>query len=228
MNDHQSLHKKLLPKYILMVIISVLGTYGLFKIAGTYALPFFWAIIIIQSLVSLVSILILDPSLIAERLKPQGKDHDPWCAPLLVVLYTIHLVIAFLDVGRLHLSDSVPVLIQILSVPAVAAGWCVFIWSMKTNLFFSSAIRLQPDREQKLVDSGPYRWMRHPGYISASVSLICEGLAFGSWLSVLAAILMVLVLIRRTYIEESLLQEGLPGYKEYAERVPYKWLPGIW
>lgn len=76
-----------------------------------------------------------------------------------------------------------------------------------------------------MIDSGPYALVRHPGYSGAVLMFLGEALAMGSWLSVGMAILSILVLLRRTLLEEKMLRQGLPGYVEYAARVRFRWFP---
>jgi protein-S-isoprenylcysteine O-methyltransferase Ste14 len=102
-------------------------------------------------------------------------------------------------------------------------------WATLANRFFSSAVRLQTDRGQVVVDSGPYQFVRHPGYTGAIPYLVFGGLALGSWLAtVIAGVPMIVILLRRTVLEDKMLLEGLAGYKEYAARVKYRLAPGIW
>lgn len=176
---------------------------------------------------------VLDPALLAERLKPAGKDEDPFCVPLLCIFYPLQYVLAVLDPYRLHwlqgsrlpFFETLPFGLRVLAMVGVVLGWGLFLWSMKTNFFFSSAIRLQPDRGQTVIDSGPYAWVRHPGYSGAVLMFLAEALAMGSWLSVGMAVLSILVLMRRTLLEENMLRQGLPGYVEYSSRVRYRWFP---
>jgi len=182
----------------------------------------------LQLMMWLSCVAFADPGLLSERFRPKGKDSDPITRPLLTVLFVIHQSLAALDVGRLHISDRVPLILQTMALLPIALGWIGIVWSMKVNRFFSSAVRLQPDRGQIVINAGPYAWVRHPGYVFASLGLLFQGIAFGSWLSVVPVVLIVLDLLRRTVKEESLLIEGLPGYKEYTEKVRFRWLPGVW
>jgi protein-S-isoprenylcysteine O-methyltransferase Ste14 len=200
----------------------------MFWIAGTTRLPFFWAVFISQLILSLVSLAVLDPELLRERTRPAGKDLDKLSLPLLVTLLVAQLVVAARDVGKWHVGDCLPAAVQILAFILQVAGWLGMIWAMLVNRFFSSAIRIQNDRGQTVISTGPYAWMRHPGYVFASLALVCQGVALGSWLSLIPAILIVLVLLKRTILEEKMLVADLPGYTDYAQSVRYRWIPGVW
>ena len=112
----------------------------------------------------------IDPDLFQERARPGGQ-------PLKLRYYAlllppiVHWCIAGLDVGRFHWSDSVPPALQIVGLAIFALAIALIIWAMRINRFFSSVIRLQEDRGHELVTDGPYRWVRHPGYIAAILVL---------------------------------------------------------
>jgi protein-S-isoprenylcysteine O-methyltransferase Ste14 len=197
-------------------------------LAGTFNLPWFWTVFAVESLIGIISIFKIDEDLLEERRKPSGKDEDPNAPRILSILFILHYVIAALDVGRWHISDTVGTPLQIVGLLGVILGWSGLMWAMSTNRFFSSAIRLQSDRGQTVVMSGPYKYVRHPGYITASIAFIGQSLALGSWLSLVPMIIIIAILIKRTVQEETLLAANLPGYSEYQQSVPYRWCPGIW
>ena len=101
-------------------------------------------------------------------------------------------------------------------------------WAMLVNRFFSRAVRLQLDRGQQVVTSGPYRLVRHPGYSGGLLLLLSAGFALGSWIAMTPILLMLPLMVRRTLIEESMLANALPGYADYVQRVRSRIVPGIW
>lgn len=207
-----------------LVIFLVAG----FWPAGRFNLPFFWAVLIAETLVSVIGIRFISKDLIAERMRPRGEDRDRWGKTFIIILYLLPITIAGFDVGRWHISDTVPLVLQIIGVLMVIAGYNGLCWGMHVNDFFSSAIRLQPDRGQRVINTGPYAIVRHPGYISAAVALIGQSLALGSWLSLLPVLPIIAICIRRTLLEEQMLSKDLPGYADYMQTVRYRWIPGIW
>ena len=102
------------------------------------------------------------------------------------------------------------------------------IWPLAVNRCFEPGIRIQDDRGQTVIDTGPYAIVRHPGYISATFLAIGMALCLGSWWALIPALFAVLGLIPRTLLEERTLIAGLPGYLEYTQRVKYRWVPGLW
>ena len=202
---------------------------GMCLIAGRWNLPFFWLVISVQFAIGLFACSVLDEDLLLERLRPpKDQNKDPLGVAIISILFFSQLLIAALDVGRWHISSSVPLLVQVVSLIFTALGWAGLVWATHTNRFFSSAIRMQPDRGQFVVSSGPYSLIRHPGYAFGSIGLFAQGFALGSYLCVLPMLGLIMYLIHRTNLEEQMLNEELQGYKEYSEKVRYRWIPGIW
>jgi protein-S-isoprenylcysteine O-methyltransferase Ste14 len=146
---------------------------------------------------------------------------------LLIVLFVAMFPIAGLDDGRFHWS-SVPLWLT-------AAGYLLFllgmvgnVWVMSVNKFAEPGVRIQTERGQTVVDTGPYAIVRHPLYTTAF--FLCGGmpLALGSFWALVPAAIAVLVLIVRTALEDRMLQNELDGYKEYARCVRYRLIPGVW
>jgi protein-S-isoprenylcysteine O-methyltransferase Ste14 len=141
----------------------------------------------------------------------------------------IHWVIAGLDRGRYHWSDSVPDWLQAVGLVATAAGFALALWAMVVNRFFSSVVRIQADRGQHVIDTGPYAIIRHPGYLAGTVIMIASGIALGSWLAEFLIVICSLpFLMYRAITEDRVLQAELPGYRDYAARVRWRVLPGVW
>jgi protein-S-isoprenylcysteine O-methyltransferase Ste14 len=214
--------------YLQSAAFFALATLALFASAGTIALPTFWVYLAIFAAVFVASLLWLDPDLARERMRP-GGNKPPLGLRLFSGVLFAHWIIAGLDHGRFHWSDSVPVWLQWLSLAALAAGYALCFWAMRVNRFFSSVVRIQSDRGQVVIMTGPYAVIRHPGYLSGIVIILASGPALDSWLA--AAILVVFslpfVLYRATTEDRTLLAE-LAGYRDYASRVRWRLMPGIW
>lgn len=217
-------------------IILSLGVYALmagilFGSAGRWDLPMFWAYLGIMFAVSVIYLARFWRSgldLIKERMQPGPGEQDHISVAVICITLTAQWVIAGLDVGRFHWSDQVSPALQIAGLLGYAAGVGLMAWATIINRFFSSAVRLQPDRGQFVVTSGPYRYVRHPGYSGGILFFWCGGLALGSWWSCLPVLLAIAAIIRRTGLEDRMLQQGLAGYAEYAGKVRYRLVPGIW
>jgi protein-S-isoprenylcysteine O-methyltransferase Ste14 len=214
--------------YVQSVIFLILAAVALFASAGTLAIPEFWIYLAMLAAIMVASFLWLDPDLARERMRP-GGGKPPVALKLFTGILFVHWVVAGLDRGRFHWSDSVPAWLQVAGLLAVAAGWSLCFWAMRVNRFFSSVIRIQSDRGQYVVTIGPYAVVRHPGYTAGVVIMVASGIALGSWLA--AALLIVTTLpflLRRVIAEDRLLQVELQGYRDYAARVRWRLIPGIW
>jgi protein-S-isoprenylcysteine O-methyltransferase Ste14 len=117
--------------------------------------------------------------------------------------------------------------VQAVGVVGFTLALAVIVWVMHVNRFFSSVIRIQAERGYHVISTGPYRWVRHPGY--AAMLLVCptSGLALGSWLSTVPMLAFIPFILYRTLAEDWMLKRALPGYASYAEQVHYRLFPKI-
>ncbi len=213
-----------MPSVIAMVMVCGVILFGA---AGRLDIIEFWFWLAELAALCIATILLIDPDLVRERMRPGGQrpTFGYWLSTL---LFAIDLVIAGLDRGRLHWADSVPVWLRIIALLLFGLGWAPVIWAMRVNRFFSSAVRIQFDRGQHVISDGPYRYMRHPGYTAAVVVILANGIALGSWLAAAISWLGIPILLWRTIKEDRMLHAELPGYSDYAERVKWRLLPGVW
>jgi protein-S-isoprenylcysteine O-methyltransferase Ste14 len=214
--------------YVQAALFVVLNAIALFAAAGTVEILGFWVYVAIFAAVMVASFAFLDPELLRERMRPGGQ-RPPLALRLFGLILVLHWIIAGLDRGRFHCSDNVPAWLRAAAFVALAIGWGLTFWAMRVNRFFSSVVRIQSDRGQYVITTGPYRWIRHPGYLAGIVIMLASGIALGSWLA--AAILIALslpFLLYRAITEDRVLQAELPGYRDYAARVRWRVLPGIW
>src|SRR5271157_6629967 len=203
----------------------------LFGAAGTLAVPLFWAYLVLFAVLCLTAsaaVYLLSPDIVRERVRPGEGEQDRVTVRALNLLMFAQLLLAGLDVGRLHWSATVPFPLQILGLIGFAIGMGLTTWAMLVNRFFSSAVRLQPDRGQHAVTSGPYRLVRHPGYSGGLLLLLSVGVALGSWIAIVPILLIVPFMVRRTLIEGRMLASALPGYVGYMQRVRSRIVPGVW
>jgi protein-S-isoprenylcysteine O-methyltransferase Ste14 len=172
------------------------------------------------------------PGLMAERtdskMFSKAKPWDKVLAPLMALSISYPLVIvAGLD-HRFGWSPVFPRWIQILGLVVIALGYSLAVWALVENRFFSSIVRIQIERGHVLCDSGPYRLVRHPGYAGNILALPGIVMALGSVWTLIPATVALVVFLMRTELEDRTLQEELIGYREYARRVRYLWIPGIY
>jgi protein-S-isoprenylcysteine O-methyltransferase Ste14 len=214
--------------YVQSAIFLILAAVALFAAAGTIAILGFWLYLAILAAIIVASLLSLDPGLLRERMRPGGQ-RPPLALRLFTIVMFLHWIVAGLDLGRFHWSDGVPPWIQAIGLITLAAGYALCFWAMAVNRFFSSVVRIQSDRGQHVVASGPYAYVRHPGYLSGIVIILASGPALGSWLAAVLVIASSLpFLLYRAVSEDRTLQAELPGYSDYARYVRWRLLPGIW
>jgi protein-S-isoprenylcysteine O-methyltransferase Ste14 len=214
--------------YIQTVLFLVATAVALFVSAGTVAIVGFWIYLAIFAAAYVVSIVILDPDLLRERMRPGGK-RLPLALQAITLILFAHWIVAGLDRGRYHWSDTVPVWLQAAAFVVIAAGWALALWAMRINRFFSSVARIQSDRGQHVITTGPYAFIRHPGYLAGFAIIVASGIALGSWLATVVLLIPAVPgLIYRAITEDRMLHAELPGYRDYASRVSWRVLPGIW
>src|SRR5215204_1869256 len=144
---------------------------------------------------------------------PGGK-RPPVSLRIFSLVLFVHWIVAGLDRGRFHWSDDVPGWLQGVCLFTVAAGYALALWAMRVNRFFSSVIRIQTDRGQHVVTTGPYAFVRHPGYTAGTLIISASGPALGSWLA--AALLVIFslpFLLHRAITEDRILQVELAAIR---------------
>jgi len=171
-----------------------------------------------------------DPELIRHRGRP-GRGTPGWDLAWLAgfaILYLAILLVAALDGGRYRWS-AMPLWLWPLGA-ALYVFFLVFVtWAMAVNTYFEKTVRIQTERGHQVVDRGPYRIVRHPGYLGVIVGFVlAPPLLLGSWWAFVPAIPTSLWLVLRTALEDRFLRRGLDGYAEYAQRVRYRLLPRVW
>ena len=172
------------------------------------------------------------PGLTAERQNKEtiqsAKSWDKVLAPLMALSLSFPLVIvAGLD-HRFGWSPEFPLWLMVLGFILIALGYAFGVWAIAENRFFSSTVRIQTDRGHVVCDSGPYRFVRHPGYAGNILPLLGIVLALGSLWTLIPAAAALIIAVIRTALEDQTLQEELPGYQEYARRVHYRLIPGLY
>jgi protein-S-isoprenylcysteine O-methyltransferase Ste14 len=170
-----------------------------------------------------------NPELLRERNQPGGKveSWDRAVMRIYSVILLILLTVTALDGGR-YLWSSVPLGIQLIGWLLISMAGFVVWHAMMINSYLSSWARLQEDRAQVVVQTGAYRYIRHPMYLGIIVAFLGIPVALGSWWAMIPSIVIVGLFVYRTHREDLMLIHGLNGYADYAERVRYRLLPGIW
>jgi protein-S-isoprenylcysteine O-methyltransferase Ste14 len=221
-----------------MTIRSILGVLAfalfLFVPAGTLAWPQAWAFLVIFSLASVAIglwLLKADPALLAARMaSPLSDDQRPRDRAIIaaiMILFFPWFAFMALDAKRFGWSH-LPVWLQLVGAMLIVLSFWGNVGVMRANSFAAVNIRVQSERGQTVADTGPYAVVRHPMYAWILPLLLGTPLLLGSAWGVLWLALFVPLLAGRILGEEAVLLDGLAGYRDYAERVRYRLIPGIW
>jgi protein-S-isoprenylcysteine O-methyltransferase Ste14 len=203
--------------------------------AGTlnWKVGWFFSIIYFMGWGVLNGILALwNPTILNERGKRSSqltgtKAWDWWLLGIYSVLIIIQPLLAGLD-KREGWSPDPQIWLIITGNVLIIIHFALLTWSMCTNDFFEGTVRIQAQRGHYVINSGPYRYVRHPGYVAVILSFVGLPLALGTWYALIPGMIGVAVYIIRTYLEDTTLQRELPGYQEYTQRTHFRLFPGLW
>jgi len=172
-----------------------------------------------------------NPDLIAERARtlqqPDAKAWDKILSPISGMGGGVVLLVIGLD-ALYGWSAPFSMPVKLLALAGILAGYALGSYALVENRFFSGMVRIQTERGHQVVSTGPYRWIRHPGYAGALITYIGTPLFLDSAWGFVPVLFISIVLVVRTRLEDRTLQEELPGYRDYAGRVRYRLLPGVW
>ena len=176
------------------------------------------------------TVVFVDPAVLAERSENQ-KDAKAWDRPYVIfaaaLLPMIAGIVAGLDLRFGWLPEVSPI-VQWIAAGLVALGLGIVLWAMWANAYFSAVVRIQTERGHTVATGGPYRIVRHPGYVGAILFTVAMPLMFGSVWALIPAVLAAILYVIRTKREDETLQAELPGYREYTQQTRYRLIPGVW
>lgn len=236
MKNHSGLKRKNAARFIVRMFFSLFAQ-GIifFSAAGTLEIARAWLFFTITFFYYLISTIILfkvTPTLVNQRGGSAFKDNTPTWDKVILLTYTIlglyiQIFIAGWNVGRLHWwpmgMESL-----IIGLALYLISIIIIMWAMIKNPFFEPSARVQDDQNQEVVKTGPYKFIRHPGYLSGILWHVAVPLIIGSSLALLFSLSVIILLLIRTYLEDCLLKEELEGYYLYSQQVKYRLLPGLW
>lgn len=217
------------------IIASYVGViaYAGFLFAGAWKLVYWQGILYLAlALVgTTVSHLLVpaDSDLTAQRARG-AKSGEAWDRRLLGGLFLANIatfVIAGLDSGRFGWSGLVPIAVTVAGAVMMLLGQVLFALAKRENAFFSSTVQIQNDHGHAVCDTGLYRIVRHPGYLGMLLSMVAFPLVTNSYWAFLPTALATGLLLARTALEDRFLTQELPGYTEYAARVRWRLVPGV-
>jgi protein-S-isoprenylcysteine O-methyltransferase Ste14 len=203
---------------------------ALFFSAGRLNMWQCWAYLAIYALIPLLIYRFVPKELMKERRHPSAEVKTSEHVFMLSYMLLAFLIPALsaLDAGRFAWTGPLPLYVNILSFAVILGSFGLVVWSMRVNRFFSSVIRIQNDRGHQVVQNGPYAAIRHPGYFGVILTGLAAPLALGSLAGLAPAFLQVVLTFIRAGMEDSILKRDLPGYRDYAKKVLFRLIWGIW
>ena len=227
--------KVMTPRILVrMLIVIVLFPLIPMIVSGNWAWWEAWT----YGLISVVSFFISrllaaqrNPDLLEERARSMdledAKSWDRILAPSLAFGNILILIVAGLD-QFFGWTSPFGLPLKFVSLVVIVLGFLFGSWALVENRFFSGVVRIQKDRGHRVVTTGPYRFVRHPGYAGALWTYLALPFLLDSVWAFIPAVLLVGILVLRTTLEDQTLQEELPGYPEYARQTRFRLIPGIW
>lgn len=218
----------LLLVFIRWAIMTLLLAAGLFLLSGSTHLQTLNAYILVFAPSLLTMMLAVAPRITQDCKQAEVKGgSDRKVRAALVALFLATIALATLDVGHLHLSNNVPIVLSVIALIMFAGASGFQAWAMNVNSFYSPLIHIQADRGHSVVTLGPYRILRHPAYFANLIAVPASALAIGSWIALIPAAACCAVTVWRARKEDSFLKINLAGYREYMEAVPGGVLPRL-
>jgi protein-S-isoprenylcysteine O-methyltransferase Ste14 len=229
-NDPKNLLRSKARLIFRFVFSTALMAFVIIKSAGTVNYWQGWVYMTLFTYLAVFTMLVLPSDLAMERMNP-GEGVKKWDYVFVAFYTPMTFVIPALsaaDAHRFHLSPGLPVSINAAAFLFIFFGTSLLVRSTWINQYFSSVIRIQNDRGQKVIQDGPYQIVRHPGYLGGMVIYLFLPPALNSLLGYAGAIPLIAALIIRTYFEDRTLQQELDGYRDYANIVKYRLIPKVW
>ena len=232
--EKRSVSQKTIPKVIIGLTVAALVVVFagfVFMNASRLGWTLGWiyvGIVAATLAINLACLGLWNPELIRRRMRVSkfSKTWDKVWAVLFGVAMIAIYVVAVME-ARDRVS-SAPGAAWLLGLAIFVPGWALVIWSMVVNPFFEKTVRIQTEHGHRVIDTGPYVYMRHPGYVGFAGWMLSTPLLLASTWAFVPALISVVLLVIRTALEDRTLHEELPGYAEYAARVRFRLIPGVW
>jgi protein-S-isoprenylcysteine O-methyltransferase Ste14 len=205
----------------------------LFASAGTLAWPAAWVFLVVSAIIGPACGLWLaktDPALLAERMRPTFQADQPAADKKFMLTFVVVALIWLVAIGldRRAQASDVPLVLQALGLAMYLLSTAFIMWVFRENSFAAPVVKVQAERHHRVISTGPYAFVRHPMYSGVTLFFVGVPLLLGSWWGVAIAPVFAILFAIRARIEERALVEGLPDYADYAARVRYRLVPGLW
>jgi protein-S-isoprenylcysteine O-methyltransferase Ste14 len=225
LNMNKNIMRRLIQVFLTLIIQGLI----LFLAAGTLSWKWAWIFLLLCVAILTINLFVIPPELIEERgrLKKDAKKWDMVLTSINIIPTILLYVCSGLDY-RFKWTGNINIIINILGLVLSFSSSMLFTWSMISNKFFSTLVRLQTDRQHTVATGGPYKFVRHPGYVGYIIMSIATPIALGTLWGLVFSGITGLLLIVRTALEDNTLKKELAGYAEYTEKVKYRLVPLIW
>ena len=221
---------------LLLGLLSFIGLpLSLFLSAGRWDWLEGWIYVGLTIGLTLISRILMarkNPDLVSERARSMSaenvKSWDRWIMPYAAVFGPLFVFITAGLNERWGWLPDLPLWLELLGIPVILLAVAISTWAMIVNRFFSGTVRIQTERGHHVIEAGPYRIVRHPGYLGGVLGYLAMPLILGSIWAFIPAGVGILVTGLRTHLEDNTLRQELTGYEEYASRTRCRLIPGIW
>ncbi|KPL08038.1 hypothetical protein AMJ86_02115 [bacterium SM23_57] len=223
------MNKNIIRRLIQVVSIQILQGFILFISAGTFYWKWAWILLLLSAFLLVINLIVIPSELVEERgrKKENVKKWDKILTSINIIPSILMYVFCGLDY-RFHWTGDINIVIKIIGFVLFFSGSLIFTWSMVSNKFFSTLVRLQTDREHTVATEGPYKYIRHPGYLGYIIFSLATPISLGTFWGLIFSGTTSILLIIRTVLEDTTLKKELPGYAEYTENVKYRLIPFLW
>lgn len=237
MNENRPPQAKKIP--IRVMIFFALYTFLfpaiIFLAGGGLRWPMGWwyyGLSVSATVISRLIVAQVNPDQLTERGTGMAADNAKrWDRSLSMLVGLVLPVVVLIVVGLDHRgswSPVFPVWVSTAAIILLILGYTLATWAFVVNRFFSGVVRIQHERGHHVISDGPYRFVRHPGYLGGLISIVATPVLLGSLWGLVPAAIYLAVLITRTELEDRTLREELPGYQQYTQRTRFRLLPGVW
>ena len=226
----EEIQRAVLRRWLQVLVQFVFLVVLLFVAAGDPDWTWGWVYTVAGAAILVLNAFVVPPEVAAERGTVRKRNVKGWDRVVMTLAAAPALaipIVSGLD-ERFAWSGSLPVAVHVVGLAAIVLGQGLFSWSMAVNRYFSTAVRIQEERGHAVMTAGPYRYVRHPGYVGYIAALWGTALCLGSLWALIPAGVGSAAFVVRTALEDRTLHEELAGYAAYAARVRYRLLPGVW
>jgi len=223
------MNKDIIRRLIQVLVILVIQLFLVFIAAGTLKLVWVFAFIACSFLILVINFIVVPLDVIKERgsKKKNVKKWDKIISGINAAPSLGLYIVSGLDL-RFEWTGAISIWIHAVGLILLFSSSMLFTWSMVSNSFFSTMVRIQDDRNHTVASKGPYKYVRHPGYVAFILMSISTPLVFGSIYALICSLMTMILMIIRTNLEDKTLQKELDGYGAYTLQVKYKLIPYLW